>query len=233
MVAPPEIPTPNELRARRAELACKRARRGAELLDQHRPGWAGEIDLVLLDVGVPERCILAQTHGDYLDGLLELAPPETPGDEVDDFAFHFGFDGPPAHVWGWHERKCYYADLTSAWRDEVSRRATRAEPTPEREREPAPESYTELRPLPADRLLARIECDLRAERAAAVRLPSLAMPSPYGSSPTPAIAARIERPPSLTLRDLSPSDRLAAVAGGLCVGWVMFGLGQIADWMTR
>lgn len=47
-------------------------RKGAELLDEQRPGWHRRINLNMLDVGSPTRCVLGQCYGGYYKGLAKL-----------------------------------------------------------------------------------------------------------------------------------------------------------------
>jgi hypothetical protein len=52
--------------------ACERVRRGAELLDRHRPGWGWEVDIEHLDMGDHDFCVLGQLYGDYHSGCDAL-----------------------------------------------------------------------------------------------------------------------------------------------------------------
>ena len=49
--------------------ARERATRGAELLDEKRPGWAAAIDRKRLDMGSVCNCVLGQLYKDFSDGL--------------------------------------------------------------------------------------------------------------------------------------------------------------------
>jgi len=64
------------------EIAREYATRGAELLDEERPGWAEEIDRKRLDMGSPYTCILGQLYGSYGAGLYALRSR---------FSFNLGF----------------------------------------------------------------------------------------------------------------------------------------------
>jgi hypothetical protein len=48
--------------------ASQRVRRGAELLDRHRPGWEREVDIERLHMGNTVDCLLGQLYGDYESG---------------------------------------------------------------------------------------------------------------------------------------------------------------------
>lgn len=50
----------------------RRVARGARLLDQVRPGWAGAVDMEVFDIEDLERCILGQVYGDWLRGCQSL-----------------------------------------------------------------------------------------------------------------------------------------------------------------
>ena len=52
----------------------ERATRGAEFLDERRPGWVAKIDRKRLDMLSSRDCILGQLYGDYEDGLHALRP---------------------------------------------------------------------------------------------------------------------------------------------------------------
>lgn len=56
------------------QLAAARVARGAALLDEKRPGWAGEIDVGKLDVAECRRCMLGQLFNGYSIGDLKLFP---------------------------------------------------------------------------------------------------------------------------------------------------------------
>ena len=56
------------------KAARESAVRGAEFLDERRPGWAKEIDQKLLNMWSPCDCILGQLYGCYSDGLAVVYP---------------------------------------------------------------------------------------------------------------------------------------------------------------
>lgn len=47
-----------------SDHAAAAVQAGASLLDVDFPGWADEIDLATLDVGIPAVCIIGQLYGD-------------------------------------------------------------------------------------------------------------------------------------------------------------------------
>lgn len=89
-----------------ASLASN-ARRGAELLDVRKPGWASliEKDIYVRD---PSCCPLGQVYGSYSDGRFALALSR-------DDVFAFGFDAANDFV----EE---YNALDAAWEREVNDR---------------------------------------------------------------------------------------------------------------
>lgn len=60
-------------------LLHPRVSRGARLLDQRRPGWYNEVNLVMLDMTSPYQCVLGQVYresrelrrGYFLNGFCE------------------------------------------------------------------------------------------------------------------------------------------------------------------
>lgn len=102
-----------------------RVRRGAELLDARRPGWAGELALDRLAMSSCDRCILGQLYGEYFSGMRELAAPlpctvrlsaaehgfTLPNDEQDPDP-----EMDLAPVWA------RFRELADAWRSEVKAR---------------------------------------------------------------------------------------------------------------
>lgn len=85
-------------------------RRGAELLDESRPGWEREIILEYLNMSSCVCCILGQLYGDYYGGLSRLAIES--GVATD----HLGFSD-----FG----SLDYATLAAAWRVEIRARLER------------------------------------------------------------------------------------------------------------
>lgn len=51
-----------------------RVAKGVALLDEKRPGWERELDLEILDIAEPARCVTAQLSGerDFRMGQLQL-----------------------------------------------------------------------------------------------------------------------------------------------------------------
>lgn len=49
-----------------------RVNKGANLLDEHVPGWADKVDLETFLITSVDRCIIGQVFGDWGTGLSEL-----------------------------------------------------------------------------------------------------------------------------------------------------------------
>lgn len=97
-----------------------RVRRGAEWLDRHRPGWPLKIDLIVLNLGDPECCVIGQIDGGY--GSLGLpGGPRVHGFESEWSAKHQ--HGPFDTAW-WNGNDAEYKALTTAWRDLIEDRLT-------------------------------------------------------------------------------------------------------------
>lgn len=100
------------------------AAHGAELLDEHYPGWADEIDTVALDIKDCFHCVLGQLYvrtraeepTPYEKGLRTLFPVTSP-DEKHDLAIHYGFHSP-------HTVENYETNflLKAAWIDLIQAR---------------------------------------------------------------------------------------------------------------
>jgi len=84
-----------------------RVARGAALLDERRPGWAGEIGR-RIDLWDCDECVLGQLYEDFATGVATL-------DIVEDIA-EFGF------YCAWKDR----ARAAAAWTAEIRRRPTEA-----------------------------------------------------------------------------------------------------------
>jgi len=54
------------------ENYAENVKRGADLLDEKRPGWREEIDLATLDLVDGDYCIMGQIFGSYETGLSFL-----------------------------------------------------------------------------------------------------------------------------------------------------------------
>ena len=76
-------------------------RAGAELLDEKRPEWHGEIDLEALDIGSISRCVLGQLYGDYYVGRARV------GMDRNTTGVAYGFCGNPTV-------------LNALWREEIA-----------------------------------------------------------------------------------------------------------------
>jgi len=89
--------------------------KGAELLDERRPGWAEDIDLELLDMTSGWHCVLGQLYGDYYDGLEHMDPDLRY--RITDFS---GRDhGFTLNMWGTNDDDEDWYRLHELWRQEV------------------------------------------------------------------------------------------------------------------
>jgi hypothetical protein len=97
-----------------------RVRRGAELLDRERPGWAAEVPAdERLRMEECDECVLGHLYGEYLDGVRALFAPGVlaPFRNLGAAVVRHGFTCPGADIgdpeWG---------RLADAWRAEIRRR---------------------------------------------------------------------------------------------------------------
>jgi hypothetical protein len=102
-----------------------RVARGAALLDDQRPGWAGEIDLDWLSMESCTSCVIGQLYADYFIGGRILTE-NLPNTFFFSAAAH-GFTLPeedqnPPAIGGHAEVMRRFAALADAWRDEVRQR---------------------------------------------------------------------------------------------------------------
>mgnify|MGYP001618311814 CR=1 FL=1 len=109
------------------ETATERVRRGAQLLDEREPGWAGRIDLGKLELASHCRCIVGQLAGGsgqgdepYETGLRALGIDYR--DEADrDHGFNI-----PAGAMGDDDAVEAWAELDRLWAAEILARRTGA-----------------------------------------------------------------------------------------------------------
>lgn len=99
-----------------------RVKRGAELLDRERPGWAREIDVHRLEVNSHCNCVLGQVYGTFLSGCFALGTHEEAenGFLVTFRSPDFGFS-----LWGSETangRMAAYAELDRLWIAEIRAR---------------------------------------------------------------------------------------------------------------
>lgn len=94
--------------------------RGAELLDEKRPGWFEGISLRALAIESMSNCVLGQVYGGYFFGLVHLFG-ETSGSDEDRWSH--GFTVAPHHpnVGGIRG----YELLGKAWREAIDERRER------------------------------------------------------------------------------------------------------------
>ena len=99
-------------------LATERAFRGASLLDDKMPGWAGRIDAAELDINQCANCVLGQLFDGYTDGLEEL------GLEHADAAA-FGFEALRMSLLGHSGTAILDRNaLTAAWLVQIAKRVS-------------------------------------------------------------------------------------------------------------
>jgi hypothetical protein len=107
----------NNKKGTQMETIEERVARGAALLDQHRPGWEGEIRLGDLNIGSTQWCVLGQLHdgrNGYSTGLRELGL--IGNKDAVRYGFTAGIDPAP-----WSYRR-----LTEAWCTYIARRREHA-----------------------------------------------------------------------------------------------------------
>lgn len=87
---------------------------GAALLDKGiGTVWAENLDLDILDLSDPYKCVLGQTFGSFSKGLDHLFPQNGYLDVITSHGFDVSVFAALA------DRPAAYADLTEAWREEV------------------------------------------------------------------------------------------------------------------
>ncbi|MDG4784395.1 hypothetical protein O7626_39485 [Micromonospora sp. WMMD1102] len=94
-----------------------RVQRGARWLDENRPGWVGDIDLITLDVHDPEHCVVGQLYGGWDES------PFYPAEPADPKAVDLGFFAlAEIEARGSGAMQAEYRLLTEAWGDLIERR---------------------------------------------------------------------------------------------------------------
>lgn len=88
---------------------------GAAVLDEHRPGWAEEINLDTLRILSCTECVLGQVYGRYGVGLKELGI--TAGDK-----YGFAVSIHWTNMYPWFANKAPWEDLQKAWAVEIMAR---------------------------------------------------------------------------------------------------------------
>ena len=90
-----------------------RVARGVALLDERKPGWAGQIDLITLDVANPDMCVLGQLYPDHSSCF-----PDGFNAGLDDLDLHEGFThGVDCYPYDLIvEQRVDYYKLTQEWR---------------------------------------------------------------------------------------------------------------------
>lgn len=84
----------------------------ARLLDIRKPDWFSMVDTETLDQRLADHCVLAQTYGEYMDGINELFGN---WDHASRKGELLGFKGGSAHHWT-------AAEETQAWINEINDR---------------------------------------------------------------------------------------------------------------
>lgn len=103
------------------DAVAERVERGAQLLDEKRPGWWQEIDLRRLDIDSPCNCIAGQLGGSTGAGgyLAVIRSLDLTGTEE----VRCGFEADDDYDWLADE----YAALTDAWRTLILARRAAAQ----------------------------------------------------------------------------------------------------------
>jgi hypothetical protein len=110
-----------------------RVKRGAALLDEKRPGWAGRIALDRLAMGSCSACVLGQIFGGFDLGVHALRQGLSPRISVFeheptwDWSGEQGFSIPLDQIGDVSDRE-QYKRLADLWRAEVRARTTEAPP---------------------------------------------------------------------------------------------------------
>ncbi len=98
------------------DTIAERVARGAALLDERRPGWAGEVNAEELEMASCYQCMMGQIFGEFCVGTDTL--------DLDMESDYYGFD---VKVGTLAKRMAEYIALEAAWIAEI---AARLEPAP-------------------------------------------------------------------------------------------------------
>ena len=101
------------------KVARESAVRGAEFLDERRPGWAKEIDRERLNMRSACNCVLGQLYGYYNVGLSAFWP-QTNWPRINANASHLGFN--TTNDAGTKAQGVHYATLRKAWLELIEER---------------------------------------------------------------------------------------------------------------
>lgn len=104
-----------------------RVRRGAKFLDDLRPGWAGEINLVHLSLEDSCQCVLGQLYGHYITGIAVLVKAGFPFLMAEINANQLGFNVPASERFDWRDPSPY-RELDELWIAEIHARLMPAPP---------------------------------------------------------------------------------------------------------
>jgi hypothetical protein len=101
---------------------AKSVRRGAELLNRVRPGWAGQVDAARLDMADQEADVLAQLFGDYRTGFWTVTRPLSALQLWTTWEFGFGLREGWQHAANDFRRAEGWEELTDLWLAEIRAR---------------------------------------------------------------------------------------------------------------
>lgn len=101
-----------------AEDITARVQRGADLLDEKRPGWWQEINLGRLDIGSSCNCVGGQLSGGLCSFIATMESLDLDANAEDEFV-RYGFEADGND----HATiEADYAGLTAAWHDLITAR---------------------------------------------------------------------------------------------------------------
>ena len=105
------------------DAIAERAKRGAELMDKLRPGWANRINVQILDMNSCSRCILGQLYKDYFEGLKRTFGTEGFNPFSSHLEENYGFLADYRITGGMSAKNTeYYELLAEAWKEEINKR---------------------------------------------------------------------------------------------------------------
>jgi hypothetical protein len=115
-----------EIEAQNLQRSLKpRIERGVALLDAEVPGWRSRIKLSTINLGIPERCVLAQVFGGYGAGTTRLWP-DTPwhkrGERSSEHGFTLLYDQMPNRDESTANIDAAFQVLTNEWRQVLTER---------------------------------------------------------------------------------------------------------------
>lgn len=93
--------------------------KGAQLLDQKKPGWYLKIDIARLEMETCRRCVLGQLYGEYDVGLAHLHLPYNDYDPGLQFGFSL-LDPTDSHIASITDPR--WNTLRSLWIEQITKR---------------------------------------------------------------------------------------------------------------